>query len=276
MSDRDAYVVHVTEVAVPNQYECSVKRLIVEELWDFSEIETEESKNVPLGPSKIMTEAEAGSPNGLDTNEDGRPILSENESLLLKNFSFFGGRITQKPAISYFNDIAVDDQVIVFAPINRKDNIYVQPKSEGRRLVLPEKYIFPLPKGVPLREAVLAASSSLFIVNALFEKAKLKDSETVLIINGGAHNHAYLAWQIAAKLMKGKVLIVCGDSEEYNFLRRVGETFDGMIILQTEEVISLIREETGGIGADLIIDLGLQHDSEAKRIALSCLAPSGR
>ena len=85
-----------------------------------------------------------------------------------------------------------------------------------------------------------------------------------------------MAWQIATKKMKGKSIIVCSDSEEYNFLRKVGETFEGTIILQTEEIIALIREETGGRGADLVIDLGFLHDFESKKLALSCLAPSGR
>ena len=167
MVDNDAYIVNITEIAVPNQYESPTKK---ELLFDLVGIDESDSRRINFRENSSGLSKKKGSLKSVGEFElENNLGEGSNDYKFLKNFSFFGGKVVRKPKISYFNDLELEDQVLVFAPLNRKHNILIQPNTNGRKFIVPEKYIFPLPKNLNLKEAVLAASSSTFIVNALFE-----------------------------------------------------------------------------------------------------------
>lgn len=144
-----------------------------------------------------------------------------------------------------------------------------------KTILVDEKYLIPLKPDTDLKKAAALSAVAVKAYTALFERGKFVKDETVMII-GGANNTGLLISQLVAKI-GGKVLLFANSIEELNFLNKVENSINAKIyLLNNEELTDTVREETLGLGVDVLIDLRESHTTEEKRKTLECLSVNGR
>lgn len=134
---------------------------------------------------------------------------------------------------------------------------------------VPEWRVLPVPEGVDM-EAAAGISETFFTAYLnLFELARLKPNETVLI-HGGASGVGTSAIQLA-KVFNTKVIITAGTDEKCKLCKKLGA--DKAINYKKEDFVKAVKEATEGRGADIVLDI-VGGDYFQKN--LSALAKRGR
>jgi L-iditol 2-dehydrogenase len=119
-------------------------------------------------------------------------------------------------------------------------------------VVMPEKLLHKIPKGVSLREAAMAEPSAI-VAHQLLERAHVTPGDNVVIMGVGPI--ALLAAQMARIAGAGKI-ILCGCTSDVDYRLKIADElacYDLFIDVQKEDAIARIMEETG-IGADLVVE----------------------
>lgn len=119
-------------------------------------------------------------------------------------------------------------------------------------LVMPEKLLHKLPKGLSLSSAALAEPCAI-VAHQLLERARVTPGDKVVIMGVGPI--ALIAAQMARIAGAGKILL-CGCTSDVSYRLKIAEQlncFDRFINVQTEDAVSIIMEETG-VGADLVVE----------------------
>lgn len=119
-------------------------------------------------------------------------------------------------------------------------------------LVMPEKLLHKLPKGLSLSSAALAEPCAI-VAHQLLERARITPGDKVVIMGVGPI--ALIAAQMARIAGAGKILL-CGCTSDMSYRLKIAEKlncFDRFINVQTEDATAIIMEETG-IGADLVVE----------------------
>ncbi|HTP77785.1 MAG TPA: NAD(P)H-quinone oxidoreductase [Rhizomicrobium sp.] len=117
--------------------------------------------------------------------------------------------------------------------------------------VMSEKCVLPVPKGVGLVEAAALPEVHFTVWTNLIDTARLKQGETVLI-HGGSSGIGTAAIQLCAA--RGhKVFATAGSAAKCGAIAKLGAT--RAINYREEDFVQVVKDETGGKGVDVILDM---------------------
>lgn len=143
-----------------------------------------------------------------------------------------------------------------------------------------EFVLIPMPPKINKKEALIAGSVALKILNGLFQKGHFIEKENVLII--GLHFHyAYILLQIILNL-KGSVTLILNTTEEYEKMQNLLEILKMKdaksitLLHKSDNYFQNIMSKTSHLGVDLVLDFLTIHQDEDSKNLISLLTPNGR
>jgi NADPH2:quinone reductase len=116
---------------------------------------------------------------------------------------------------------------------------------------VPAGQVMPIPRGVDLHDAAGLPEVACTAWSNLVLTAHLSSGQLVLI-HGGASGVGSHAIQIA-RAIGARVAITAGSAQKLQFCRDLGA--DIAISYRDEDFVARLREESGGAGADVILDI---------------------
>jgi putative PIG3 family NAD(P)H quinone oxidoreductase len=121
----------------------------------------------------------------------------------------------------------------------------------AQRVTVPAGQVMPVPAGVALTDAAALPEAACTVWANVFQVGKLAPGETVLV-HGGASGVGTLALQLA-RASGARVLCTAGSPEKLASCEELGA--DRAISYRDEDFVAVVREFTGGSGADVILDI---------------------
>jgi putative PIG3 family NAD(P)H quinone oxidoreductase len=109
----------------------------------------------------------------------------------------------------------------------------------------------PVPRNLSMVEAAAVPETFFTVWTNLIDRGGCKSGETVLI-HGGTSGIGTTAIQLAA-VWGAKVYATAGSADKARFCERLGAVRG--IDYRNEDFVAVVREATGGRGADLILDI---------------------
>jgi alcohol dehydrogenase len=134
---------------------------------------------------------------------------------------------------------------------------------------LPARLVIPVPEGVSLRDAACAPIAFATTEHMLFDNAKLKPGETILVHAGGSG-----IGSVAIKMAKAlgcTVITTVGDDEKAAKATALGA--DHVINYKTERFEGVVRKLTAKKGVDVVFE---HVGGEGFNASLFCLKRGGR
>ena len=117
--------------------------------------------------------------------------------------------------------------------------------------VVPELHALPIPRGMGLREAASLPETFFTVWTNVFERAGLREGEDFLV-HGGASGIGTAAVQLA-RAFGARVFATAGGPEKCARCRELGAF--RAIDYRSEDFVAVVKEETGGRGVDVILDM---------------------
>jgi NADPH2:quinone reductase len=117
--------------------------------------------------------------------------------------------------------------------------------------VAPEATTLPVPQGLSMIEAAALPEAVFTVWHNVFERAALKPGEW-LLVHGGTSGIGTTAIQIGAAL-GAKVMVTVGSAEKVRAAEALGAL--RAVNYAQEDFVEAVRVETGGHGADVILDM---------------------
>lgn len=114
-----------------------------------------------------------------------------------------------------------------------------------------ESTALPLPSGYSYSEAAAIPETFFTVWHNVFERGGLKEGET-LLIHGGSSGIGTTAIQLA-KAFGAKVIITAGFADKCEACLKLGA--DRAVNYRDEDFVTVVKEFTGGKGADVILDM---------------------
>ena len=133
----------------------------------------------------------------------------------------------------------------------------------------PAVQCLPVPKGLSLTEAAALPETHFTVWSNVFDRAGLKPGES-LLVHGGSSGIGTTAIQLA-KAFGARVIVTAGNDEKCAACTRLGA--DRAINYNAEDFVEAVKDETGGAGVDVILDM-VGGDYVARNF--KALAPDGR
>ncbi len=135
--------------------------------------------------------------------------------------------------------------------------------------VAPAPQCLPIPKGLSLLEAAALPETYFTVWSNVFDRGGLKAGET-LLVQGGSSGIGTTAIQMATAF-GAKVLATAGSAEKCRACLDLGAA--RAINYREEDFVAVVKEETGGRGVNVVLDMvgGDYIEREIK-----ALAPDGR
>ncbi len=127
----------------------------------------------------------------------------------------------------------------------------------------------PVPQGLSLLEAASLPETFFTVWSNVFQRAGLKDGET-LLVQGGSSGIGVTAIQVA-KALGHRVFATAGTPEKCRACEELGA--ERAINYKEEDFVAVVKELTGGKGVDVVLDM-VGGDYVAREV--SCLADDGR
>jgi putative PIG3 family NAD(P)H quinone oxidoreductase len=121
----------------------------------------------------------------------------------------------------------------------------------AERVAVTAGQVLPVPAGVPLTEAAALPEVACTVWSNVFQVARLAPGET-LLVHGGASGVGTMAIQLG-RAHGSRVLCTAGSAEKLAFCTRLGA--ERAISYRDEDFVAVVRDVTGGSGADVILDL---------------------
>jgi putative PIG3 family NAD(P)H quinone oxidoreductase len=118
------------------------------------------------------------------------------------------------------------------------------------KVALPAGQLMPVPEGVDLVTAAALPEVACTVWSNLFMVAGLRPEET-LLVHGGAGGIGTFAIQLGAAL-GARVFTTAGTPEKRDLVRELGAEI--AIDYREEDFVEVVKEHTGGRGADVILD----------------------
>ncbi|MER5867846.1 NAD(P)H-quinone oxidoreductase [Kitasatospora sp. NPDC002040] len=118
-------------------------------------------------------------------------------------------------------------------------------------VAVPVGQLLPVPKGLTSAEAAALPEVACTVWSNLFMVAHLRPAETVLL-HGGASGIGTLAIQLA-KAVGAKVVVTAGSAEKLARCAELGA--DVLVNYREQDFVEVVREATGGAGADVVLDI---------------------
>jgi NADPH:quinone reductase len=114
-----------------------------------------------------------------------------------------------------------------------------------------ESHALPIPAGLSTVEAAAVPETFFTVWHNVFERGGLKAGET-LLVHGGSSGIGTVAIQLA-KAFGARVITTAGSTEKCQACRLLGA--DLAIDYKTEDFVPLTKGATGGVGAEVILDM---------------------
>jgi NADPH2:quinone reductase len=114
-----------------------------------------------------------------------------------------------------------------------------------------EGSVLPLPKGLSMVEAAAIPETFFTVWTNVFDDARLKAGET-LLVHGGSSGIGTTAIMLG-KAFGAKVIATAGSPEKCAFCRELGA--DVAVDYRTEDFVAATKAATEGRGADVILDM---------------------
>ena len=133
----------------------------------------------------------------------------------------------------------------------------------------PAPQCLPIPKGLSLIEAASLPETFFTVWLNVFDRARLAPEE-VFLVQGGSSGIGVTAIQLV-KAFGNRVFATAGSDEKCAACLKLGA--DRAINYRTEDFVEVVNRETGGRGADVILDMVAGDYLERE---IKCLADEGR
>ncbi|MDA2806491.1 NAD(P)H-quinone oxidoreductase [Nocardiopsis suaedae] len=121
----------------------------------------------------------------------------------------------------------------------------------AERVAVPVGQLLPVPAGLGLVEAAALPEAAATVWSNVFMVGGLAAGQT-LLVHGGASGIGTFAIQLA-RARGARVLVTAGGPEKAERCRKLGA--DAVIDYRSEDFPSRVKEETGGAGADVVLDI---------------------
>ncbi len=139
----------------------------------------------------------------------------------------------------------------------------------AERVAVPAGQLLPLPDGVDVVTAAALPEVTCTVWSNVVMLAALRAGE-LLLVHGGASGIGTMAIQLA-KAVGARVAVTAGSAAKLARCRELGA--DLAVSYREEDFVARVREETGGRGADVVLDnMGASYLSRN----IDVLAPGGR
>jgi putative PIG3 family NAD(P)H quinone oxidoreductase len=136
-------------------------------------------------------------------------------------------------------------------------------------VAVPAGQLLPVPAGVSLVEAAALPEVACTVWANVFMTAQLQPGE-VLLVHGGSSGIGTMAIQLA-KAAGARVAVTAGTPEKLERCRALGA--DVLVNYKEQDFVEVVREATGGHGADVVLDtIGAKYLARN----LDVLATNGR
>lgn len=109
----------------------------------------------------------------------------------------------------------------------------------------------PVPQGFSMAEAAAIPETFMTVWHNVFQRGALKAGET-LLVHGGSSGIGTTAIMLA-KAFGAKVIVTAGDAAKCEACKKLGA--DVAIDYKTHDFVQMVKDATGGKGADLILDM---------------------
>jgi putative PIG3 family NAD(P)H quinone oxidoreductase len=120
----------------------------------------------------------------------------------------------------------------------------------AERVAVPAVQLLPRPAGVELATAAALPEVTCTVWSNVFQLAGLRRGETFLV-HGGSSGIGTMAIQLAARA-GARVVATAGSAAKLAACRELGA--DVTVGYKTEDFVERVRGETGGAGADVVLD----------------------
>ena len=127
--------------------------------------------------------------------------------------------------------------------------------------VAPAGSVLPVPAGVSMVEAAAMPETFFTVWHNVIERGGLMAGET-LLVHGGSSGIGTTAIQLA-RARNARVVATAGSAEKCARLVELGA--DRAVDYHTQDFVEVVREATGGRGADVILDICLLYTSPSPR-----------
>jgi NADPH2:quinone reductase len=114
-----------------------------------------------------------------------------------------------------------------------------------------EGHALPIPERLSMAQAAAVPETFFTVWHNVFERGRLKEGET-LLVHGGSSGIGTAAIQLA-KARGARVIVTAGSAEKCEACRRLGA--DVAINYKSEDFVALTKSSTGGVGANVILDM---------------------
>ncbi|WP_380277577.1 NAD(P)H-quinone oxidoreductase [Kitasatospora purpeofusca] len=121
----------------------------------------------------------------------------------------------------------------------------------AQRVAVPVGQLLPMPPGLTPEQAAALPEVVCTVWSNVFLTAHLRPGETVLV-HGGASGIGTMAIQLA-KAVGARVAVTAGGPEKLARCAELGA--DVLIDYRAQDFVEVLREATGGAGADVILDI---------------------
>ncbi|RNL83323.1 NAD(P)H-quinone oxidoreductase [Halostreptopolyspora alba] len=121
----------------------------------------------------------------------------------------------------------------------------------AERVAVPVGQLLPVPRGVSLVEAASLPEVACTVWSNVFMVGALRSGET-LLVHGGGSGIGTFAIQLA-HAHGARVITTAGSEEKLARCRELGA--DVAINYRAEDFVTRVKEETGGSGVDVILDI---------------------
>jgi len=137
-------------------------------------------------------------------------------------------------------------------------------------VVAPADHCMPIPAGLDLRTAACLPETFLTVWANLIERGQLRAGQSVLI-HGGSSGIGTTAIGFAKWAGASRIFTTVGSEDKARICRELGA--DRTILYKTEDFAQVSKDETDGLGVNLVLDM-VGGDYLPKH--LKCLALEGR
>jgi NADPH:quinone reductase len=118
--------------------------------------------------------------------------------------------------------------------------------------IAPEPQCLPVPKGFSLVEAAAMPETFFTVWHNVFERAKLKSGESILI-HGGSSGIGTVAIQLAKAFGASAIFTTAGSRDKCHACEKLGAT--RAIDYKHEDFVHVVKEATGNHGVDVVLDM---------------------
>jgi putative PIG3 family NAD(P)H quinone oxidoreductase len=127
----------------------------------------------------------------------------------------------------------------------------------------------PVPRGFSMAEAAALPETMFTVWHNLFERAWVKEGDTVLV-HGGTSGIGTTAIGLC-RLFEIRIIVTCGSADKCDAARALGASL--AVDYSAEDYVEAVQAFTGGKGVDAVLDM-VGGDYVPRNLA--CLADDGR